>query len=266
MVSLRQGLMLGKGGVISLVGAGGKTSLMFRLAHELALDGQSVLTTTTTKIYVPLKQQSANLILCKSVSRMLEMAQAALEKQRHITAAAEKLQDQGKLRGYTPADIQDIWNSNQFRWILVEADGAAGRPLKAPGEHEPVVPACTSHVIGMVGLNGAGQPLNGHWVFRPERFMPLSGLTPEAEITETAIADVLVHEKGIFKDAPAEAMRIAFCNQADAPGNLAAGRRIVRALTNKGKTGLNRIVIGQTLWDPPILEVYDLNAESEYES
>ena len=131
--------MLGKGGVISLVGAGGKTSLMFRLANELALAGQSVLTTTTTKIYVPLTQQSANLILCKSVSRMLEMAQAALEEQQHITAAAEKLPDQGKLRGFTPADVQDIWNSNQFRWIIVEADGAAGRPLKAPGEHEPVV-------------------------------------------------------------------------------------------------------------------------------
>jgi len=258
--------MLGEGGVISLVGAGGKTSLMFRLAHELALAGESVLTTTTTKIYAPLAQQSANLIVCRSVPRMLEMAQEALKKHHQITAAAEKLPDQGKLRGFTRADVQDIWNSHQFRWILVEADGAAGRPLKAPGEHEPVVPACTSHLIGMVGLNGAGQPLNVQWVFRPERFMPLSGLAPDAEITEAAIAGVLVHEKGIFKNAPAGAVRIAFCNQADVPRNLAAGRRIVRALTQKEKTGLNRIVIGQTLFDPPIIEVYDLNAESEYES
>ncbi|MBW2450355.1 MAG: putative selenium-dependent hydroxylase accessory protein YqeC, partial [Deltaproteobacteria bacterium] len=31
MVSLREGLMLGGGGVVSLVGGGGKTSLMFKL-------------------------------------------------------------------------------------------------------------------------------------------------------------------------------------------------------------------------------------------
>ena len=59
MTSLRQALLLGEGGVISLVGAGGKTSLMFRLAHELSLTGDSVLTTTTTKIYVPEPVQSS---------------------------------------------------------------------------------------------------------------------------------------------------------------------------------------------------------------
>jgi len=41
MVSLREGLMLGESGVVSLVGAGGKTSLMFKLAHELAMAGES---------------------------------------------------------------------------------------------------------------------------------------------------------------------------------------------------------------------------------
>jgi probable selenium-dependent hydroxylase accessory protein YqeC len=40
--------MLKKGGVISIVGAGGKTALMFRLARELSKDGGRVLTTTTT--------------------------------------------------------------------------------------------------------------------------------------------------------------------------------------------------------------------------
>ena len=53
MTSLGQALMLGDGGVISLVGAGGKTSLMFKLAHELSKTGEPVLTTTTTKIFEP---------------------------------------------------------------------------------------------------------------------------------------------------------------------------------------------------------------------
>jgi probable selenium-dependent hydroxylase accessory protein YqeC len=266
MVTLREGLMLGEGGVISLVGAGGKTSLMFKLAHELAMAGEPVLTTTTTKIYEPLPDQSANLILSGSVPRMLEKAQETLKNHHHITAAAEKLPDQGKLRGFKPEVVQDIWNSHLFRWILVEADGAAGRPLKAPADHEPVIPACTSQLVGMVGLNGAGQPLNDQWVFRHERFIQLSGLAHGSAVSEAAIIAVLVHEKGIFKNAPADAVRIAFCNQADVPQNLAAGQRIARALIQRKKTGLNRVVIGQTMFDPPVLEVYDLDAESEYEA
>lgn len=266
MVSLRQGLMLGEGGVISLVGAGGKTSLMFKLAHELAMAGESVLTTTTTKIYQPLPEQSSNLILSGSVSGMLDKARETLKHHCHITAAAGKLSDQRKLRGFTPEFVEAIWNRHLFRWILVEADGAAGRPLKAPAEHEPVIPACTSQLVGIVGLNGAGKPLNDQWVFRHERFVQLSGLAYGSAVTAAAIVAALVHEKGIFKNAPAAAGRIVFCNQADVPRNLAAGRQIVRALTEKKISGLNRVVIGQTLFDPPVLEVYDLDAEFEYEA
>ena len=266
MVSLRKALMLGKGGVISLVGAGGKTSLMYKLAHELAMAGESVLTTTTTKIYQPLPEQSTNLIICGSLSRMLDKAREALKTHHHITAAVEKMADHRKLRGFTPEVVQEIWNSHLFRWILVEADGAAGRPLKAPAEHEPVIPACTSQLVGMVGLNGAGQPLTDRWVFRNERFTQLTGLAHGSDITEAAIVAVLLHEKGTFKNAPVGAVRTVFCNQADVPQNFAAGRRIGRALMDKKLAGLNRVVLGQTLFDPPVLEVYDLDAGPGYDS
>ena len=265
MVSLREGLGLGDGGVISLVGAGGKTTLMFNLAHELASAGEPVLTTTTTKIYEPKPQQSSNLIITASVPKMLEEARAVLEKRRHITAAAANIPDQGKLRGFSSEDVREIWRHHLFRWIIVEADGAAGRPLKAPAEYEPVVPACTSRLVGIVGLNGAGQPLTEQWVFRHDLFMRLSGLAYGATISDEAIVAALVHKNGIFQNAPVDAERIVFCNQADIPQNCAAGRRIAAALLTKKKTGLNRVVVGHALSTPPILEVHDLNAQPEYE-
>ncbi len=46
-------LKLKSQGVISIIGAGGKTSLMFSLAKELSKSGKKVLTTTTTKIFMP---------------------------------------------------------------------------------------------------------------------------------------------------------------------------------------------------------------------
>ncbi len=266
MVTWHDALMLGESGVISLVGAGGKTSLMFRLAHELEKAGERVLTTTTTKIYEPSADQSAGLIVSGSVPTMLKKAQALLKDRLHVTAAAERLPDPGKLRGFAPEIIQKIWSSRLFRWIIVEADGAAGRPLKVPADHEPVIPACTSRLVGMVGLNCVGRSLNNQWVFRHERFLQLTGLPDDSKITESAIIAVLEHEKGIFKNALAQAMRIAFFNQADSTQNFAAGQRIAKVLIKKKMAGLHRVIIGQTLSDPPVLEVYDLNAKSEYET
>jgi len=53
-------------------------------------------------------------------------------------------------------------------------------------------------------------------------------------------------------------VRIAFLNQADMPGNFGAGHRTARLLTEKSITGLNRVVIGQTRADSPVLEICEL--------
>ena len=260
MTSLRQALMLGEGGVISLVGAGGKTSLMFKLAHELSRTGGSVLTTTTTKILEPEPDQSSCVIVSDSVTRLIDRAKELIDKHHHMTMARAKLPDTDKLIGISPAAIDTLWDSNLFRWMVVEADGAAGRPLKAPADHEPVIPDCTSCLVGLAGLNGIGRPLTDQWIFRPERFAELSGIALNSRVTETAVADVITHNKGLFKNAPAEAVWIAFLNQADTPETFGAGQRIARLLTEKLTTGLNRVVIGQTRAHSPVLEIYELGS------
>ena len=265
MTTLRQGLMLGDGGVVSLVGAGGKTSLMFRLACELAEVGQTVLTTTTTKIFEPSPDQATQLILTASASELMGQARALLQSQLHICAAAARLPEQGKLDGLLPEVVEEISKSRLFQWIIVEADGAARRPLKVPADHEPVIPATTTHLVGVVGLNGVGRPLSDQWVFRLRQFAELTGLEIGAIVNETAITKVLVDKKGIFKDAPDKAERIVFCNQADISQNLASGRRIAQNLLKMETTGIKRVVIGQAHCDPPVLEVYDLNAQSGYD-
>ena len=258
MTSLRQALMLGEGGVITLVGAGGKTSLMFRLARELSMTGESVLTTTTTKIFEPDQDQSSCVLVFDSVSKLLVEAKKLIAKHPHMTMAHARLPDRGKLVGIPPSAIDTLWDSNLFRWIVVEADGAAGRPLKAPADHEPVIPGCTSCLVGLAGLNGIGRPLTDQWIFRPERFAELSGIALNSSVTETAVADVITHNQGLFKNAPGNAARIAFLNQADTPEAFDAGQRIAGLLTEKLSAGLNRVVIGQTRSDSPVLEIYEL--------
>jgi probable selenium-dependent hydroxylase accessory protein YqeC len=262
MTSLRQALMLKEGGVISLVGAGGKTSLMFKLARELSKTGGSVLTTTTTKIFEPQTDQSSCVIVFDSVTRLIERARELIGQHRHMTMARARLPDTGKLIGLLPSAIDTLWDSHLFRWIIVEADGAAGRPLKAPADHEPVIPDCTNWLVGLAGLKGVGRPLSDQWVFRPERFARFAGIPPNSDISQSAVADVITHKKGLFKNAPARAARIVFLNQADTPEDIGAGHHIARLLSSNLNTGLDRVVIGRTQADSPVLEIYQLGSEN----
>jgi len=262
MASLREGLMLEGGGVVSLVGGGGKTTLMFKLARELSMAGEPVLTTTTTKIFKPSSSQTGRVILSDSVTNILDRAAVMLDRHLHLTAAVGKLPESGKLVGFHPDIIGELWNAGLFQWIIVEADGAAGKALKAPSAHEPVIPACTKRLVAMVGLNGVGQPLTERLVFRHAHFARLTGLRLGSNVTAVAIADVLVRNEGLFKGSFPEAMRIAFLNQADVGENFSKGQRVARILSRRKNTGLARVVIGQILFAPPVLEVYDLDFNS----
>ena len=260
MASLCKAMMLEEQGVVSLVGAGGKTSLMFRLAHEISAAGDSVLTTTTTKILNPAPQKSSNLIISSHIDTIVKYAEDVFKKnQRHITAAASRVQPENKLIGLQPEIIDALAATKIFRWIIVEADGAARKPLKAPADHEPVIPMSTTHVAGICGLSAVGKPFSEKWVHRPERFAEITGLNIGQTIPRKIFGDILLHERGIFKNSPSSAFRLAFLNQADVPGGNDAGTRIAELLMEKEKTGLNRIIIGQVKLSPPVLEYYDLD-------
>lgn len=257
MTSLRQALMLGESGVISLVGAGGKTSLMFRLAHELSMTGDHVLTTTTTRILEPHPDQSPCVLVSDSVNDLLEQANGLINEHRHITMARNRLRGQGKLIGHAPQTVELLRDSNLFRWIIVEADGAAGRPLKVPADHEPVVPASTNTLLGLAGLNAVGKPLTDQWVFRSDRFSEVAGVSRGAHISESAIAEVFISANGVFKGAPANATRLVYLNQADTPDKCAAGQRIASMLTEGRSTEINRVIVGQALAETIVWKTFD---------
>src|SRR4030067_2624843 len=96
--SLKGALGLREREVISLVGAGGKTTLMFRLARELVLDGKKVVTTTTTKILEPLSGETAFLFVDGGYEKVQEFVHRHLNEYRHVTVAMERL-ELGKLKG-----------------------------------------------------------------------------------------------------------------------------------------------------------------------
>lgn len=253
VTSIYESLGLGAKGVVSLVGAGGKTSLMFRLAHELSTDHGPVLTTTTTKIYPPTIEQTKSLIINPSPADMLVAARNQLKRYRHVTATVRHDIERGKLIGYPTDDIELIWKSALFHWIIIEADGAARNSLKAPAPHEPVIPGCTDIVVGVVGLSALNQPLTKNTVFRHERFSRITGLKEGDIISVKALGDLLIHPQGLFQGAPLRAKRIVFLNQADLPGKASLGNSAIQHLSGRANLDVERVILGSMLADPPVL-------------
>ena len=258
MATLKEALYLEKGGVVSFIGAGGKTSLMFSIARELSNAGESVLTTTTTKILMPSKDQSPVVILSDSLDEILNKARGLIKNNLHISAASQRTDSTlGKLKGFEPEAIDEIRKSGVFRWILVEADGAARRPLKAPAFHEPVIPDCSGWLIGIIGLKCIGKPLGERWVFRHKIYAEITGLKPEEPVTEESVAAALIDKNGIMKGCPSHTKKVVFLNMADNQKLLESGRRIAGILCKNGIEGLKRVVIGRAFHELPVVEYHD---------
>ena len=259
MTTLCRALGLEGNGVISIVGAGGKTSLMFRLAHDISGLGQSVLTTTTTKIMMPRRSQSSHVILTTSSRTLIGDAAELLKESLHISAASPRLPEhQGKIAGFPAVFIDEIRLSGCFQWILVEADGAAQKPLKAPADHEPVIPGSSNWVIGVVGLEAIGKPLQADWVFRHERYASITGLSEGMPVTPTSVVKAVAHPVGIFKGCPSRAQKILFLNTAGKDQRLEAGRILADKLIEAKNThDIGRIVIGSPLEKAAVAEFFE---------
>lgn len=261
MVALVSDVMnLKNGGVISLVGAGGKTSLMYRLAAEFASKDDFVLSTTTTKIMMPSLRQSSLVIFSNSAESLLNQAKVHLIDNRHLSAASNRIANfPQKLCGFSPRVINEIWDAGLFKWIIVEADGAARRPIKAPADHEPVIPQSSTTIIGVVGLRSLGKPVGEKWVFRHDRYSAITGLSEGDPITEKSIAEAALHENGFFKNSPDHAKKILFLNAANHSKGIATGKVIANHLKKSSKGAkIKKILVGQPLDDKPITACFDV--------
>lgn len=166
-------------GVTAVTGGGGKTTLLGTLGEELSREGASVLLCTTTKIY-PFPE-----LPCARTEAELEELRS-----RHRLLCAGTPLPEGKL---TAPAVPFSGLACRFDYVLVEADGAARRPLKAHAPHEPCVPAEAEQTILVVGASGFGCPI-AQAAHRPELYARLAGKSPADPATAEAAARVILAE------------------------------------------------------------------------
>jgi probable selenium-dependent hydroxylase accessory protein YqeC len=252
--SLSEALGLKTREMISLTGAGGKTTLMFRLARELFLEGKKVITTTTTKILEPSEDESLHLFVSEDEEKVKEFVDRHLDEYGHITLAKERI-GRGKLRGISPELADSLWNLYDIDVLIIEADGASGRPVKAPREGEPVIPSNTTLVVAVLGLDGVEKELNDQNVFQASRVSKLTGIPEDEKMTEEGMALLTTHPEGLFKGAPNSSRLAAFLNKVDIPDGVAKAKKITRNIFEKKDVKIDRVILGQLKSEPPVVEV-----------
>jgi probable selenium-dependent hydroxylase accessory protein YqeC len=208
-------------GVTAVIGSGGKTTLLRTLGSELSERGR-VLLCTTTKIYpfpqMPCAQTAEE--LCK------------LRREHRLLCAGSPAGDTGKLTAPAVSMARlKLW----FDYVLVEADGSAGRPMKAHAPHEPVIPGEADQTVLVVGASGFGRPIAAA-AHRPERYAALADEPAEALITPQTEAAVLLGEA--LHDR-------VFVNQAETPERLCLARQLAALLKGPVLAGTLR---GEEYW------------------
>ena len=98
----REALELDRHRIICLVGAGGKTSLMFAMARELAASGNHVITSTTTKIFEPSDKETPFLLVREGAADILNAIPDVIHKYGHFTLVESRLPETKKLKGVSP--------------------------------------------------------------------------------------------------------------------------------------------------------------------
>lgn len=166
-------------GVTAVMGGGGKTTLLRTLGEELAADGACVLLCATTKIFP-----------FAGVPNLIDPTEEALAetlRTGRLVCAGMPVPGTGKL---TAPAIPMARLTELADYVLVEADGSAGRPVKAHAPHEPVIPPEAGQTICVVGASGFGRPI-AEAAHRPVLYARLAGLRSMAPVTPAAEAAVL---------------------------------------------------------------------------
>lgn len=184
--------------VISFVGGGGKTSTIVRMARELSNYKKKIILTSTTRLEnIDFKMVRIHRQLERSNVDKIE----SLLENEPVFCAKRRVRG-GKVKGIHPRIVSQINREVNFNYMLVEADGAGKKSLKAHNKYEPQVPMCTTLFIPVVGLDIVGKKLNLSNVHRPRMVCRVLNKSLGDTIEPEDLINILKNPGGLLKARP----------------------------------------------------------------
>lgn len=247
--NLNKVLKINKGDVVTLVGAGGKTSILKILAEEIA---ENVIITATTHIQ-SLPNFAENKIMSENYGQISENIVKIRKESNNkifITLKIVKELEKGrkKLKGIRPDWVDSLHNNFENEIFMVEGDGAAMKSIKAPAAYEPVVPKSTSKLIVIMGLKELGKEINRK---NSHRISEIKKLTSSSIIDKELIIKILSSKKayGFYKDRTDDYFVILNqVNSCDFESALDIGERLI-------ESGIKKVILADTKNNNPIIKI-----------
>ncbi|MDR2393287.1 MAG: putative selenium-dependent hydroxylase accessory protein YqeC [Treponema sp.] len=227
--------------VLTVIGSGGKTSLIWRLAQHQR--HEKTLVTTTTRMFFPPKEAGLYDYLLDASG----LAPESFRPQAGISLAGVRDGSSGKYGALPPSLLASLIPS--FDLVLIEGDGSRMLPLKAWAPYEPVVPTATTLTIGILPLWPVGLPVSPDIIHRLPLFSTLSGAQPGEPLNLQHLVPVITGHlenkprgKGLFSEARGQ--KILFFNQIEDPRSGEQAQQLVSLLPPAFLAGLTGIIAG----------------------
>ena len=212
--------------VVSVVGAGGKTSTVFSLKDawkDKSANGEALMITTTTAMFEPSKSDVDHLVFAENYKTgeiinhldFLVGQESFNSKSIGLFDGRIEFDDHIKVKGINPLLIDLISETQIFELIVAEADGAKRKSMKAYEIHEPVIPESTDLVIVVLGLSVLNKEIKEDTIHRSANFLKLTG-KKEGDIFEISDMPMLFKgDMGFLRGVPKNSDVFVFLNQCD---------------------------------------------------
>lgn len=215
-----------KNQTVSIIGGGGKSTLLKRLAEELTKEKIRVILTSTTK-FQPFPK--IGMVLQDDLGDYISETESILNKKNIVLVAKEFYRERNKLVGVDKQTVIELMKISDT--VLIEADGSRQRCLKTHHEYEPVIPSISHHVIIICGADVVGATLDEKNVHRAELFSQKWELPFGTRLTPEIIARELLSPFSYLKNVPLYANVSILINKADK--NPVGGRLLAEKLLTR---------------------------------
>lgn len=252
-MKLSEALGVPEAGIVTAVGAGGKTSLLLSLANEWRERKEPFLLTTTTKMFFR-QVQNLQPVICGDYERGVRYLRKILGRNGYASWFARWRGT--KVDGVPARWLEQFFQTHLVPHIFVEGDGARRRLIKAPAPHEPVVPLSNHLTLGVLNLGALGFALAPRHVHRPEILAGLLNKSLGDTIEVKDFALLAGHKRGIFKGASGKKVLVLTgVNRT----NAASGEKILKYLPTANEVGIKRCVLLEGFgMNMQVVEVFEL--------